>query len=160
MRKLIFNFPEELMPVKVDTVANTTPAPVVSVDFTENYYDKGHSVPEGVYLVKLIEVKCHSKECYKLKVEITDGAEKQVITGYSNRDQYGYYDLANCFSDGVLHSKTSQYVGGVGYIVLSHSGWITLLSRSFDTSIFPNFKPCARPAEKMQGFDEYCKRFE
>lgn len=166
MVKVIFNIPEEMMPIKVDVTSNATNSsvsvPVVSSSsYTDSFYNKGHKVPEGLYLVKLVDVKCHSKECYKLKVEITRGAETEVITGYSNRDQYGYYDLADCFSNGVLHSRTSKYVGGLGYITLSHSGWIALLSRSFDTITFPDFKACNRPGVNIQDdFDEYSKRFE
>ena len=33
-------------------------------------YKKGHDVPEGIYEVKLVSIKCHGPTAYKLQVEI------------------------------------------------------------------------------------------
>lgn len=138
-------------------------------------YDKGHNVPEGIYLVKLLDIKCHSTYYYKMKIEILNRASRlaetedhQVITGYANRHQGGYYDLADCFSGGVLHKSTKKYIGGIGFVSLSQSGWISLFSRTFNTDIFPNFKPCKIPSRigydpidaLVDKDDEYSKRFE
>lgn len=118
-------------------------------------------VAMGVYLVKLLEIKCHNKNCYWVRVQILGDDTTQVITGYAGRDSQGYYDLADCFSNGVLHSKTKDYIGGTGFMLLGDTGWLTLLSRKHDTSFYPNFYGCDRPTKEIQeDFDEYCRRFE
>lgn len=150
---------------------------ITYTEVIDRSYDKGHNVPEGIYLVRLLNIKCHSTYYYKIKIEILNRASRlaetedhRVISGYANRYQGGYSDLADCFSNGVLHKSTKKYIGELGFISLGHSGWINLLSRSFNTTIFPDFKPCERPTYKTcyelsidrlcDAEDEYCKRFE
>lgn len=133
------------------------------VDAVDYSYNKGHNVLSGVYLVKLLDIKCHNKNCYWIRVEILGGDTPQVITGYAGRDriQEGFQDLADCFSDGVLHSKTKDYVGEVGFMLLGDTGWLTLLARNHHTTFYSHFHGCDRPTKEIQeDFDEYCKRFE
>ena len=103
-------------------------------------YKKGHDVPEGMYEVKLLDIKCHNKNTYKMQIEIlkrgslpwTDATK--VITGYARRYGTDYADLDDCFGGGLLN-KSTAYVGRVGIIDLSHSGWITLMpKRMFESS--------------------------
>ena len=104
-------------------------------------YKKGHDVPEGLYTVKLVDIKCHNKNTYKMQVEILkdgvsgkDWAEPKIITGYARRYGTDYADLDDCFGGGLLN-KSTAYVGRVGIIDLSHSGWITLMpKRMFESS--------------------------
>lgn len=105
-------------------------------------YKKGHDVPEGLYTVKLVGIKCHNKNTYKMQVEILrDGeigevwAEPKIITGYARRYGSDFSDLTDCFNTDTVHSRSSAYVGCIGIIDLSHSGWITLMSkRAFGSS--------------------------
>lgn len=101
-------------------------------------WDKRHDVPEGFYEVRLVDVKCHNKETYKLQVEILKNGTKPwpeptVITGYCRRYGTDFGDLEDCFGGGI-QKRSSAYVGRVGIISLSHSGWITLMSKMFFTS--------------------------
>ena len=129
-------------------------------------WKKGHNVPGGAYLVKLVDVKCHNKTTYKLKVEILPDTllDKEhfysVITGYARRDKYGYYDLANCFGDGVLRKPASAYVGGVGIIDLTDSGWITLRNKEGYPKIFPGFKGIHSPTDDDNSFEAFLKLFK
>lgn len=145
---------------KIEPVAQK----ITYTEVVDYSYNKGHNVHAGVYLVKLLDIKCHNKNCYKMKVEILGGVgTPEVITGYAGRDriQEGYQDLADCFADGVLHSKTKDFVGRIGFMLLGDTGWLTLLPRKHDTSFYPNFYGCDRPTKEIQDdFDEYSKRFE
>lgn len=97
-------------------------------------YQKGHNVPEGTYKVKLLDVKCHNKETYKLTVKVikdwlTDKPypEEPIITGYARRGPVRFEDLAFCFGDGTVSNNLSDYKDSIGIISLNHSGWITLI---------------------------------
>lgn len=105
-------------------------------------YKKGHDVPEGIYTVKLVGIKCHNRETYKLQVEILRTGEigewwvePKVITGYARRFGADFGDLTDCFNTDTVHSRSAAYVGCIGIINLSHSGWITLMpKRMFESS--------------------------
>lgn len=161
MRKLIFNLPEDLMPLKTDKVDTAVKAATPPVEDAK--------VSAGVYLVELLEIKCHNKNCYWMKGKIILGSSPnflgrtatKVVKGYASRDKDGLYDLANCFSDGVLHSKTKDYIGDTGFVLVSDTGWITLLPRDYDASFFPNFKLCYKPwVNVKEEVDEYFIKFE
>ena len=132
-------------------------------------YDKGHDVPEGTYYVKLLDIKCHSKKAYKLKIYIIDDIvdagniyTNQSITGFAGRCPDGYYDLANCFENGVLHTSATKYIGEKGVIHLSNSGWITLNPREWHTNYFPSANTLGNPyetrriEERLQEIEKLC----
>lgn len=103
-------------------------------------YYKGHNVPAGTYLVKLLEISCPSVYFYYLKVEVLlDNAETKIINGPAKRNEYGFYDLAKCFSNGVLHKSPDPYVGELGVISLDELGNIEFIDRT-DTTYFSNIK--------------------
>ena len=132
----------------------------------EHIWEKGHDVPEGTYLVKLLEIKCHNKVTYKLKVEVLSNVltgkdhSYGVITGYARRDKYGFYDLANTFSEGVLHKRSTAYIGGVGVLDLTDTGWMTLRGRQFYPELFPDFKEIHSPLEDDNSFESFLKLFK
>lgn len=109
-------------------------------------YKKGHDVPEGMYLVKLVSVKCHGPYSYKMQVEVLNDAytgkdypNPQIISGYAGRRGKDFTDLGYCFADGEVYTRTSKYVGGLGVIKLTHSGWMELMSRDLFPNLFPPF---------------------
>ena len=131
---------------KVDTkvlneiMSAATPTGIQYVDCS---YKKGHDVPEGIYLVKLVSVKCHGPYSYKMQVEILkDGLsgkeypDPKVITGFAGRRGKDFSDLEYCFAPGVVHKRSSGYVGCFGVINLTHSGWIELLSQDMFPYVF------------------------
>lgn len=99
---------------------------------------------EGIYIVKLLSVKCHNANTYKLSVEVLKewAGHKpleegpKVIEGYARRYSKDFSDIANCFSDGELHSRGSKYAGQEGLVSITSSGWISLMARSFDQKYF------------------------
>ena len=57
----------------------------------------------------------------------------KVITGFCRRYGTDFGDLEDCFGGGV-HKRSTAYVGRVGVIYLSHSGWVTLMpKRDFES---------------------------
>ena len=94
-------------------------------------YKKNHDVPEGIYTVKLLDIKCHTTTAYRMKLELLNYKEEgKVIYGYGERYGSDFSDLADCFGEEfVLHRKSTGYIGKVGRVSLSHSGWIKMLSR-------------------------------
>ena len=152
---------EKLVP-PVATPAQPKSKPVQE----EHIWEKGHDVPEGTYLVKLLDIKCHNKITYKLKVEILPdtlsgkGHSYGVITGYARRDKYGFYDLANCFGDGTLYKRSTTYISGVGVIDLTDTGWMTLRSKEFYPDLFPGFNGISSPLEDDNSFEGFLKRFK
>ena len=124
---------------------NITPAgDLVCRDFS---YKKGHDIPEGYYLVKLVGIKCHGPTCYYMDLEVLQDAfsleefpEPKGIKGYGERRCSDFSDLASCFSSGVVHKRSTGYVGSYGVVWLTHSGWIKLLSRDALGVLLPGFK--------------------
>lgn len=108
-------------------------------------YKKGHDVPEGIYLVKLVSVKCHGPYSYKMQVEVLnytngkDYPDPKVISGYAGRRGKDFSDLEYCFAPGVVHKRSSGYVGCYGVINLTHSGWMELLPQDMFDHLFPPF---------------------
>lgn len=103
----------------------------------EDYtYDKGHDIPEGFYIVRLVSVKYHNKRYNKLEVEVlADTAKKpfiptQVIKGYIEKVLTLDY-ISACFGTGQKYDKARKYVGGVGIIHLTHSGWIECMGTAY-----------------------------
>lgn len=96
-------------------------------------YKKGHDVPEGIYTVKLLDIKCHTATAYRMKLELLDYTEKgKIIYGYGRRYETDFSDLADCFGEKVvLHGKSTGYIGEIGRIFLTHSGWVKMLSRDY-----------------------------
>lgn len=92
---------------------------------------------EGIYIVKLLSLKCHNATSYKLSVEVLKGpdykplaGEPKVINGYARRYSKDFSDIAVCFSNGELHTRGSKYVGQEGVVFITSSGWITLMARN------------------------------
>ena len=105
-------------------------AETVRPPYLDCVYKKGHDVPEGIYTAKILEIKCHTTSAYRMKLELLD-YENKMIYGYSRRYQTDFSDLADCFGEGlVLHSKSTGYIGEVGMIYLTESGWIQLLPKN------------------------------
>ena len=110
-------------------------------------YKKGHDLPEGFYLVKLVGIKCHGPYCYYMDLEVLQDAlsakafpEPKAIKGYGERKSSDFSDLASCFGSGVVHKRSTGYVGSYGVVWLTHSGWIKLLSRDDLGVLLPEFK--------------------
>lgn len=106
------------------------------VKIIDNSYQKGHSVPEGYYKVKLLDIKCHNKTCYHMDIQILNESSSKepygtqpVISGYGSRYRSDFTDLANCFGDGTLLKNSKAYIGLCGEIHLTHSGWIELMAK-------------------------------
>lgn len=124
---------------------NITPAgDLVMSDFS---YKKGHDIPEGYYLVKLVGIKCHGPYCYYMDLEVLQDAlsleefpEPKAIKGYGERRCSDFSDLAACFGSGVVHKRSTGYVGSYGVVWLTHSGWIKLLSRDALGVLLPGFR--------------------
>ena len=124
---------------------NITPAgDLVCRDFS---YKKGHDIPEGYYLVKLVGIKCHGPTCYYMDLEVLQDAfsleefpKPKAIKGYGERRCSDFSDLASCFGSGVVHKRSTGYVGSYGVVWLTHSGWIKLLSRDALGVLLPGFK--------------------
>ncbi|NCC15343.1 MAG: hypothetical protein EOM28_03180 [Clostridia bacterium] len=101
------------------------------------YFDRGHNVPAGKYVVKLIDIKCVGVYFYKLTVEVLfDNQKSQVITGLANKNEYSFRDLADCFSNGVLHKSPDLYVGSLGIISINEMGYISLIDRTATDRVF------------------------
>lgn len=106
-------------------------------------YQKGHDVPEGWYVTKLVSVKTHNSNTYKLWVEVlrnwpsdTPYKDPQTICGFARRDPYGgNVELARCFGDGVP-DRPSAFFNGIGIISLSPTGWIDLLDNTVSAEVF------------------------
>lgn len=129
----------------------TPPVLEQKVSATIDIYSTG--VPENGYLVKVLSIKCHNADSYKMTVEIIDGKYAgHVVTGYSRRYSKEHGVLADCFSYGVLHNRAAGYVGETGYIFLHQSGWIDLFPRKMVTGYFPE---CA---EVKEDFENYYQR--
>lgn len=124
---------------------NITPAgDLVMSDFS---YKKGHDIPEGYYLVKLVGIKCHGPYCYYMDLEVLQDAlsleefpEPKPIKGYGERRCSDFSDLASCFGSGVVHKRSTGYIGSYGVVWMTHSGWIQLLSRDALGVLLPGFK--------------------
>ena len=106
------------------------------VKIVDSSYQKGHTVPEGYYKVKLLEIKCHSKTAYYMKVQILHEASSKepydtqpVISGYGSRYRSDFSDLAKCFGDGTPLKNSKACIGLCGEIHLTHSGWIELMAK-------------------------------
>ena len=117
------------------TVAPFDPTATIQpkIEITDISYQKGHTVPEGYYNVRLLDIRCHNKSTYYMKVQILNKSNSKepcesqtIISGYGSRYKYDFSDLAACFGDGTLLKSTKAYKGLCGEIYLSHSGWITL----------------------------------
>lgn len=101
-------------------------------------------LPEGMYIVKLLDIKRHNANTYKLSVEVLEewighkpyAEEQKVINGYARRYSKDFSDLSVCFENGVLHKKGSEYVGQKGLISVTSSGWISLMNRRLDPQYF------------------------
>jgi len=116
------------------------------IQYVDCSYKKGHDVPEGIYLVKLVSVKCHGPYSYKMDVEVLKDAytgkdlpEPKVISGYAGRRGKDFSDLGYCFADEEIYTRTAKYVGCYGVIKLTHSGWMELLHRWLFPSVFSMF---------------------
>lgn len=93
-------------------------------------YKKGHDVPEGIYTAKILDIKCHTATAYRMKLELLN-YENKVIYGYSRSYGSDFSDLADCFGEKpILYGKSTGYIGKVGMIYLTGSGWIQLLPRN------------------------------
>lgn len=97
------------------------------IEYNDLSYDKGHDVPEGYYVARLLSVKYHNSMYYKIQLEILKDAQcktsdvpRQVIKGYVFRP-LARRDFEDCFG---VYKKFSDCVGRVGIIRLSHSGWV------------------------------------
>ena len=99
--------------------------------FLDCSYKKKHDVPEGVYTAKILYIKCHTATVYRMKLELLSYKEDgKVIYGYGRRYKDDFSDLADCFgTEPVLHSKSTGYIGEVGMIHLTGSGWIEFIPR-------------------------------
>ena len=162
-----FRSEQENDPIKVPVLlTHKVKSEPLMIDCT---YDKGHDVPEGTYYVKLLDIKCHSKKTYKLKIyiieDIVDAGNiytEQVITGFVGRCPDGYYDLANCFENGVLHTSATKYISEKGIIHLSNRGWITLNPREWHKDYFPITETLKNPyetrriEERLQEIEKLC----
>lgn len=106
-------------------------------------YQKGHNVPEGWYVVKLVSAKTHNSNTYKLWVEVlrnwpsdTPYKEPQTISGFARRDPHGgNVELARCFGDGIP-DRPSAFFNDIGIISLSPTGWIDLLDNTVSVELF------------------------
>ena len=103
-----------------------------TVPYLDCSYKKGHDVPEGIYTVKILDIKCHTATAYRMKLELLDTKEKgKVILGYGERWGSDFLDLADCFGEEpVFHKKSTGYIGEVGKVHLTHSGWIQPMPRN------------------------------
>lgn len=115
------------------------------IQIVDNRYQKTHSVPEGLYVVKLLDIKCHSTTCFYMEVQILREMGKKapyenqpIIDGYARRYYTGFTDLYDTFEDGIAHKSTKGYIGNIGLISLTSSGWINLMPRHLDRITFPN----------------------
>lgn len=61
-------------------------------NITDKSWKKGHDVPEGLYMVKLVGIKCHGPYAYKMEMRVLGDADSQnpfpeqkVIKGYGER---------------------------------------------------------------------------
>ena len=106
------------------------------MEYVDHSYKKGHKVPEGLYWVRIVDIRCHGPYAYKMQIEILEYAgniknhiEPQIIIGYCRRYGTDFKDLAMCFGTGEIHKKSTGYKGSCGVISLSHSGWVTLIPR-------------------------------
>lgn len=144
---LIEGTKEQKAPVlEACSAPSAIPVKKVDLEGTDHSWKKGHNVPEGIYLVKLVGVKCHSPNAYKMQIEIlADGLsgrsylEVRVISGFCRREKKDCSDLSICFGSGVVHKKAADYVGGYGVINLTHSGWISMLPRVMFQNVLPPF---------------------
>ena len=125
----------------------TNIAPAGDLVMSDLSYKKGHDIPEGYYLVKLVGIKCHGPTCYYMDLEVLQDAlsleefpEPKAIKGYGERKGSDFSDLASCFGSGVVHKRSTGYVGSYGVVWLTHSGWIKLLSRDALRVLLPGFK--------------------
>lgn len=99
---------------------------------------------EGIYIVKLLSLKRHNANTYKLNIEIMKEwagykpyeEEPKVLEGYARRYSKDFSDIAVCFSNNELHTRGSMYVGQEGLVSITSSGWLTLMARSFDQNYF------------------------
>lgn len=123
------------------------------------------AVPEGTYVVRLLDVKCHNANTYKMKIQVLSSwlfgnpiPDTPIITGYARRFSDKYYDLAEWFENGVLHGRTADYVGQLGLVTISYSGWLTPITRLEDTNLFPHAKRIEDP-ESIEKIHESFRRF-
>ena len=138
---------EQKVPVlEVCSAPSATPVEKVGIVSAGQGWNKGHNVPEGIYLVKLVGVKCHSPNAYKMQLEVlADGLsgesypEVRVISGFCRRAEQDCSDLSICFGSGKVHKRAAGYVGDYGIINLTHSGWVKMLPRSIFLNILPPF---------------------
>lgn len=101
-------------------------------------------LPEGMYIVKLLDIKRHNANTYKLSVEVLEewighkpyAEEQKVINGYARRYSKDYSDISGCFENKVLHKKGSDYIGQKGMVSITSSGWMTLMDRSLFSNLF------------------------
>ena len=117
----------------------------VAVKAVGNGYQKGHDVPEGMYVVKLLDIRCHNSTTYYMKVQIISEmcskapyGEQPIINGYARRGS-DFSDLGSCFENKITHKRSKDYIGNLGLISLSSTGWIKLVSRAIDTANFPDY---------------------
>lgn len=94
-------------------------------------FDRGHNVQAGEYVARLIDIKCVGVYFYKMEVEVLpDDNKPQIITGFVKRNEHSFKDLADCFSNGVLHKSPDRYIGNLGFISLNEMGDISLIDRA------------------------------
>ena len=139
MRKVPLYLLDTLMAVsESQTVAPYDPVGELCdrVNFVDTSYQKGHTVPEGCYKVKLLDIKCHSKTSYYMEVQILNESSLEeiygtqpIIRGYGSRTSSNFSDLARCFGDGTPLKSSKAYIGLCGDIYLTHSGWIELMTK-------------------------------
>ena len=123
-------------------VPNSKPVEVKAV---RDIYQKGHNVPEGIYVVKLLDIRCHNTTTYYMKVQIISEmcskapyGKQPIINGYARRGS-DFSDLGSCFENKITHRRSKDYIGNLGLISLSSTGWIKLVSRAIDTANFPDY---------------------
>lgn len=121
--------------VGVYSLTANTPTTLCS-GMTDSSWKKGHDVPEGLYMVELVGIKCHGPYAYKMEIQVLGDADSQnpfheqkVIKGYGERNCKDFSDLALCFARGELRRRSVDYIGCQGVIYLSASGWISLMPR-------------------------------
>lgn len=115
-----------------------------NIAMVDNSYKKGHDLPEGFYMVKLLNIKCHGPYAYKMDLEVygaigdKEFPEPKTIKGYGERFDNSFEDLSACFGGGG-HKKSTGYIGSYGVVYLTHSGWIKLMTRNEFDYLFPPF---------------------
>lgn len=147
MKKIDPKYLPELIKGSENQRPNVRIDPNGKLTVMDNSYKKGHDIPEGYYLVKLAGIKCHGPTCYYMDLEVLQDAfsleefpKPKAIKGYGERRCSDFSDLASCFGSGVVHKRSTGYVGSYGVVWLTHSGWIKLLSRDALGVLLPGFK--------------------